>query len=141
MKCLILLILISNVSFAMQRVVILKMLADEKTNLTKKIITDACSVFRSSNKKYDRILTSKALWGLAAAWDNSFGDEGIELAKLLINAGANPKEQVTVEEVMQAKKKDGTTYYVSMGDYYETTAWSAAHGDLKQYFQSLGLTH
>lgn len=139
MKYAVLLVLIFNVNFGMQRVVMLQTLADEKVDLTKKIITDACNAFKLSNTKYDKILTSKALWGLAAAWDNTFGNDGIELAKLLINAGANPKEQVRIEEIARSKRKDGTNCYVPMGEYYETSAWNAAHGTLKEYFQSLSL--
>lgn len=140
MKYTVLLMLICSSNYTMQRVEILKKLADEKTPLTQKIITDACNAFRSSNAKYDRMLTSKALWGLAAAWDNAFGNDGIELANFLINAGANPKEQLTIEEIVQTKTKDGATCYISLGENYETTAWNAAQGDLKKFFESLRLT-
>lgn len=137
MKYVMLFALMCTLNNAMQRVAVLQMLADEKKNLTHKAIKDAVNVFRLSNKKYDTNLTSKALWGLAAAWDNSFGNNGIELAKLLINAGANPNEKLIIEEVMQAKKKDGNFYCVSVGGNYETTAFDTAHGTLKDFFESL----
>jgi hypothetical protein len=123
----------------MQRVAILKKLADEKIPLTQKIIRDACIIFRHSNKKYEKILVSKALWGLSAGWDNSFGNNGIECAQLLIKAGANPKEQLTIEEVLQVKNENGTVHSW-IGESYETTPFDTAQGDLKNFFESLRLT-
>lgn len=135
MKYIFLLVIITNLNLAMQRVAVLQALADEKTDLTKKIISDALNVFKLSNAKYDKLLVSKALWGLAAGWDNSFGNDGICLAKLLISAGANPKEQLVIQEVAKAKREDGKTYYVPVGEYYEASAFNAAHGTLKEFFE------
>ncbi len=137
MKYTVLLMLICSSNYTMQRVAILKKLADEKTPLTQKIINDTCILFRHSNKKYEKRLASKALWGLSAGWDNSFGKNGIECAQLLIKAGANPKEQLTIEEVLQLKNQSGAVYWVCIGENYETTSFNAAHGDLKQFFESL----
>lgn len=135
MKYVMLLALIGNLNYAMQRIAILEKLADEKSSITKKMLKDAHNVFKLSTKKYDTKLTSKALWGLAAAWDDSFGDSGLELAQFLIVAGAHPKEEIMIEEFLQVRKNDGTIQSMAT-ESYETTPLQASSGSLKKYFET-----
>ncbi len=124
-----------NLQYAMQRVEILKKLACEKSNVTQKLLKDAHTLLKLSTKKYDAQLASKALWGLAAAWDDSFGVTGIELAQFLIAAGADPLKEIEIEDFIQTKKPDGSICCMT-GNSYETTAFSASSGALKKYLES-----
>ena len=130
------LLLCNNATYAMQRTALLNLLGNERTSLTSKHIKDACCLLVGLEGKYEKTVLTKALWGLAAAWDDSFGKDGIEVAKVLLQAGANPQAKVTVEEVLPLKnQKESGFCYTSTGSY-ETTVLESAKGALKNYLNA-----
>lgn len=114
--------------YGMQRLPFLQILASEEIPLTRKHIQNASIVLKGLSKKNcPPGLATKALWGLAAAWNDSFDKDGEIVARILVKAGADLQEPLLVEDVVFLQKRR-----MSCGTY-TTTILEAAHSMLKNH--------
>lgn len=134
MKYITVLLCTTTLLSGMQRVAVLKVLADEKRALTLQDITNAHVFLKGLKSRTDKKLLAKALWGLAAAWDDTFGNKGLEIAEILIHAQADPYALIEVAEIASLSKKKGGYSYI-LFDCYQTSAMCTAKGALKKYFE------
>lgn len=153
MKYVIFLILSMSSTFAMQqdglfkmktneksqqeiKIEMLKKLGNERSNLSLKDFQEALRVLNElALQNHDKILATKALWGIARACHDSYAPDSLALAEVLIQAGADPNIKIKVEDILSLVSKDGKGFSGTSMDY-ETTVMETCSGSLKKYLET-----
>ena len=111
----------------------LQMLADSNQKLESCNIKEATVALTNYNNLDKRSL-NKALLGLAIKWENSFSSDGIDLAKHLLAAGADPNFAIIVQECYC---NGANAQYKTSEVLQSISVRHNANGELKKYLESL----